>query len=42
VPASSRLAVLIDADNTSATSLSALLEELAKYGVPTVTRAYGD
>ena len=42
MPASSRLAVLIDADNTSATSLSALLEELAKYGVPTVKRAYGD
>ena len=42
MPATSRLAVLIDADNTSATSLSALLEELAKYGVPTVKRAYGD
>ena len=42
VPASSRLAVLIDADNTSATHASALLEELARYGVPTVKRAYGD
>ena len=42
VPANSRLAVLIDADNTSATHMSALLEELAKYGVPTVKRAYGD
>jgi uncharacterized LabA/DUF88 family protein len=42
VPASSRLAVLIDADNTSAAHASAMLEELAKYGVPTVKRAYGD
>ena len=42
MPASSRLAVLIDADNTSATHMSAMLEELAKYGVPTVKRAYGD
>jgi uncharacterized protein (TIGR00288 family) len=37
-----RLAVLIDADNTSATHASAILEELARYGVPTVKRAYGD
>jgi uncharacterized LabA/DUF88 family protein len=37
-----RLAVLIDADNTSASHASALLEELARYGVPTVKRAYGD
>ena len=36
------MAVLIDADNTSATHMSAMLEELAKYGVPTVKRAYGD
>ena len=42
MPANTRLAVLIDADNTSATHMSALLEELAKYGVPTVKRAYGD
>jgi NYN domain/OST-HTH/LOTUS domain len=42
VPASSRLAVLIDADNTSPVHASALLEELARYGVPTVKRAYGD
>ncbi|MGZ6744040.1 MAG: NYN domain-containing protein [Nocardioides sp.] len=39
---SSRLAVLIDADNTSATHASAILQELARYGVPTVKRAYGD
>ncbi len=37
-----RLAVLIDADNTSASSAAALLEELARYGIPTVKRAYGD
>jgi uncharacterized LabA/DUF88 family protein len=37
-----RLAVLIDADNTSASHASALLEELARYGIPTVKRAYGD
>ena len=42
MPASSRLAVLIDADNTSPVHASALLEELARYGVPTVKRAYGD
>ena len=42
VPANTRLAVLIDADNTSASHMSALLEELAKYGIPTVKRAYGD
>ena len=39
---SSRLAVLIDADNTSASHASAILEEVARYGVPTVKRAYGD
>ena len=37
-----RLAVLIDADNTSAKHASVLLEEVARYGVPTVKRAYGD
>ncbi len=39
---SARLAVLIDADNTSPSSAALLLEELARYGVPTVKRAYGD
>ena len=38
----SRIAVLIDADNTSATHVRNLLEEIAKYGVATVKRAYGD
>lgn len=37
-----RLAVLIDADNTSHRHAVALLEEVARYGVPTVKRAYGD
>jgi uncharacterized LabA/DUF88 family protein len=37
-----RLAVLIDADNTSASHAPAILEELARYGIPTVKRAYGD
>jgi hypothetical protein len=40
--ADARMAVLIDADNTSSSHASALLEELARYGVPTVKRAYGD
>jgi uncharacterized protein (TIGR00288 family) len=37
-----RLAVLIDADNTSPKHARALLDELAKYGVATIKRAYGD
>lgn len=37
-----RVAVLIDADNTSPRHASALLAELAQYGVATVKRAYGD
>jgi uncharacterized LabA/DUF88 family protein len=37
-----RLAVLIDADNASATVIKELLEEVAKYGIATVKRAYGD
>jgi hypothetical protein len=41
-PENIRLAVLIDADNTSPRHAEALLEEVAKYGVPTVRRAYGD
>ncbi|MCW2795542.1 NYN domain-containing protein [Nocardioides sp.] len=40
--ANTRIAVLIDADNTSANHASALLDEVARYGVPTVKRAYGD
>ena len=37
-----KLAVLIDADNASKGDLKAILEEIAKYGTPTVKRAYGD
>jgi uncharacterized protein (TIGR00288 family) len=41
-PENDRIAVLIDADNTSKSDAAALMEEVAKYGVPTVRRAYGD
>jgi len=41
-PHSSRLAVLIDGDNTTPTIIEALLAEIAKYGSATVKRAYGD
>ncbi|GAA1779403.1 NYN domain-containing protein [Nocardioides hankookensis] len=37
-----RLAVLVDADNISPSHAAAILAELARYGVPTVKRAYGD
>ena len=37
-----RIAVLIDCDNVSAKHAGDVLEELAKYGTPTVKRAYGD
>jgi hypothetical protein len=37
-----RLAVLIDADNTSPRYVRALLDELAAYGTASVKRAYGD
>jgi len=37
-----RLAVLIDADNIPHTNIKAMLEEVAKYGVPTFKRIYGD
>lgn len=39
---STRIAVLIDCDNVSSKHTGAVLEELAKYGTPTVKRAYGD
>jgi len=39
---STRLAVLIDADNTSAKLVTEMLEELASFGTLTVKRAYGD
>ena len=37
-----RIAVLIDADNTSPKYAEGILDELAKYGTPTIKRAYGD
>ena len=37
-----KLAVLIDADNASAKNLKPIMDEVAKYGVPTVKHAYGD
>lgn len=37
-----RFAVLIDADNVSATALTGLLAEVANYGVAIVKRIYGD
>jgi uncharacterized LabA/DUF88 family protein len=37
-----RLAVLIDSDNTTASLTTELLDEIAKYGTPTIKRAYGD
>lgn len=39
---SDRIAVLIDADNTSPKHAAALMQEVAKYGATTVKRAYGD
>ena len=35
-----RLAVLIDSDNTTASLTTELLEEIAKYGTTTIKRAY--
>ncbi len=37
-----KLAVLIDADNASASLVKELLEEVAKFGTATIRRAYGD
>jgi uncharacterized LabA/DUF88 family protein len=37
-----RLAVLIDADNATASLIKPLLEEIAKYGTANVKRIYGD
>ena len=37
-----KLAVLIDADNTQASIIEGLLAEIAKYGVASVKRIYGD
>ncbi|HEV8341753.1 MAG TPA: NYN domain-containing protein [Candidatus Binatia bacterium] len=37
-----KLAVLIDAENTQASIIDALLAEIAKYGIASVRRIYGD
>ena len=37
-----KLAVLIDADNVPSTNLREMMEEVAKYGIPTYKRIYGD
>ncbi len=36
------MAVLIDGDNIPASSVKAMMEEIAKYGNPTIKRIYGD
>ena len=42
VPSQAKLAVLIDADNTQPAIVDGLLMEVAKYGVASVKRIYGD
>ena len=37
-----KFAVLIDADNTTPTAIEPVLEEIAKYGIASVKRIYGD
>lgn len=37
-----RLAVLIDADNASKTDMKLIMEEVTRFGTPTIKRAYGD
>jgi len=37
-----KLAVIIDADNVPSRNVKSMMEEIAKYGVPTFKRIYGD
>jgi Fe-S-cluster formation regulator IscX/YfhJ len=37
-----KLAVLIDADNIPYTNIKEMLDEIAKHGIPTIKRIYGD
>lgn len=37
-----RIAVLIDADNVSASHISSVLDELASHGMTSIRRMYGD
>src|SRR6056297_2098682 len=41
-PKDLKLAVLIDADNVPYSNIKGMLEEIAKYGIPTTKRIYGD
>ena len=41
-PKDQRLAVLIDADNVPYANIKGILEEIAKYGIPTTKRIYAD
>lgn len=41
-PDTTKLAVLIDADNTTSSAAKELLAEISKYGISSVKRAYGD
>lgn len=37
-----KLAVLIDADNIPYSNVKGMLNEIAKFGIPTIKRIYGD
>ena len=37
-----KLAVLIDADNAQSVNIDGLLDEVAKYGIASIKRIYGD
>ena len=37
-----KLAVLIDGDNIPSKYIKEMMEEIAKYGTPTIKRIYGD
>ncbi|MBS3771950.1 MAG: NYN domain-containing protein [Bacteroidales bacterium] len=38
----SKIAVLIDADNVPHSNIKGMLDEIAKFGIPTIKRIYGD
>lgn len=37
-----KIAVLIDADNVPHANIKEMLDEISKYGIPTIKRIYGD
>ncbi len=41
-PSEIRMAVLVDADNVSPQNIRGMMEEIARYGNPTIKRIYGD